>query len=195
MSGTTAPADSSANTVTAGHQEVVITASRSGYSPRAAAITAGIPTTLIVRSDGAAGCVRGFTIDGAELVLPASGDTRIDLGTPTPGTLRYSCSMGMYTGTVTVSWSPRRHQMPTSTHVFRVQGMHCASCSLLIDDTLEDLPGIAGSQTDAKAGRSTVQLDSALTDPSMSSTPSHVSGIRPTCSSEARAGPRRRIGR
>jgi sulfite exporter TauE/SafE len=99
----TATADHTSTTVTDGHQEVVITAAESGYSPRVAAITAGIPTTLILRSDGAAGCVRAFIIGGTETVLPESGDTRIDLGTPTPGTLRYSCGMGMYTGTITVN--------------------------------------------------------------------------------------------
>jgi copper chaperone len=55
--------------------------------------------------------------------------------------------------------------MPISTHVFRVDGMHCASCSLLIDDTLEDLPGVSQSQTALKAGLSTVQLDVTRTDP------------------------------
>jgi uncharacterized protein len=96
-------ADPNATTVTDGRQEVVITASRGGYSPSTAKIAAGIPTTLIVRSDGAAGCVRGFTIGDNLTVLPESGDTRIDLGTPKPGTLRYACSMGMYTGVITVS--------------------------------------------------------------------------------------------
>ena len=43
--------------------------------------------------------------------------------------------------------------MPTSTHVFRIHGMHCGSCSLLIDDTLEDLPGVSRSQAELKAGR------------------------------------------
>jgi copper chaperone len=55
--------------------------------------------------------------------------------------------------------------MPTTTYVFRVDGMHCASCSLLIDDALEDLPGVSRSHTELKAGRSTVQLDTTLTDP------------------------------
>jgi copper chaperone len=55
--------------------------------------------------------------------------------------------------------------MPTSTHVFRIDGMHCGSCPLLIDDTLEDLPGVTRSQTELKAGRSTVWLDTAHTDP------------------------------
>jgi len=99
----TATADSTTTTVTDGHQEVVVTASDSGYSPRVSAITAGIPTTLIVRSDGATGCVRAFVIGETETVLPESGDTRIDLGTPTVGTLRYACGMGMYTGAITVT--------------------------------------------------------------------------------------------
>ena len=55
--------------------------------------------------------------------------------------------------------------MTTSTHVFRVDGMHCGSCPLLIDDTLEDLPGVSRSQTELKAARSTVWLDTTHTDP------------------------------
>jgi plastocyanin domain-containing protein len=103
ISGTSAVADPTTTTITGGHQEVVITATRAGYRPFVAAITAGIPTTLIVRSQGAAGCVRAFDIGGAETVLPESGDTRIDLGTPAPGTLRYACGMGMYTGAITIT--------------------------------------------------------------------------------------------
>ncbi len=99
----TATADPTATTVTDGHQEVVITATDSGYSPPAAAITAGIPTTLIVRSDGATGCVRSFVIQDTQTVLPESGDTRIDLGTPAAGTLRYACGMGMFTGVITIT--------------------------------------------------------------------------------------------
>jgi sulfite exporter TauE/SafE len=99
----TATADTTTTTVTDGHQEIIVTASDRGYSPRVSAITAGIPTTLIVRSDGATGCVRAFVIGDTETVLPESGDTRIDLGTPTAGTLRYACGMGMYTGVITVT--------------------------------------------------------------------------------------------
>lgn len=55
--------------------------------------------------------------------------------------------------------------MPTSAHIFQVDGMHCASCALLIDDALEDLPGVARSHTELKARRATVQLDTAITDP------------------------------
>ncbi|MFF2809732.1 heavy-metal-associated domain-containing protein [Streptomyces sp. NPDC058000] len=40
-----------------------------------------------------------------------------------------------------------------------VEGMHCNSCGLLIDDELEDIPGVRSSSTDTKAGRTTVHLE------------------------------------
>jgi copper chaperone CopZ len=43
--------------------------------------------------------------------------------------------------------------------------MHCGSCPVLIDDTLEDLPGVSRSHTELKAARSTVWLDTSHTDP------------------------------
>jgi len=46
-----------------------------------------------------------------------------------------------------------------STHTFRVVGMHCASCALLIDDALADLPGVRGTRTRVKDGLSIVELD------------------------------------
>jgi copper chaperone CopZ len=54
--------------------------------------------------------------------------------------------------------------MSTETVVFRVEGMHCGSCSMLIDDTLEDVPGVSDSHTEFKAARSTVTLDTTRTD-------------------------------
>ncbi|MFF5035639.1 heavy-metal-associated domain-containing protein [Nocardia salmonicida] len=52
-----------------------------------------------------------------------------------------------------------------TTHIFRIEGMHCGSCALLIDDTLEDLPGVTSTQTSMKKGRSTVELDATITTP------------------------------
>jgi copper chaperone len=52
--------------------------------------------------------------------------------------------------------------MSISTYVFRVDGMHCASCPPLIDDVVEDVPGIRSVHTDLDAGRSTVELDTTL---------------------------------
>jgi copper chaperone CopZ len=52
-----------------------------------------------------------------------------------------------------------------TTHVFRVEGMHCGSCALLIDDTLEDLPGVHRTQTSRTQARTTVDLDLTITSP------------------------------
>ncbi len=41
---------------------------------------------------------------------------------------------------------------------YRITGMHCASCGLLVDDTLEDIPGIESSRTDVRAGRTIVAI-------------------------------------
>ncbi|MEV8511463.1 heavy-metal-associated domain-containing protein [Dactylosporangium sp. NPDC051484] len=53
----------------------------------------------------------------------------------------------------------------TATITFRVEGMHCGSCGLLIDDTLEDLPGVSASTTNVRTGHTTVTLDPARVAP------------------------------
>ena len=42
--------------------------------------------------------------------------------------------------------------------VFAVEGMHCASCGLLIDDVVEELAGVISSATDVRAGRMVVTV-------------------------------------
>jgi hypothetical protein len=61
-----------------------------------------VPTTLVVRSAGAQGCVRSFVIHDEQTILPVDGETRIDLGVLQPGRLDYTCGMGMYTGFFTI---------------------------------------------------------------------------------------------
>lgn len=45
------------------------------------------------------------------------------------------------------------------TRRYRITGMHCASCGLLVDDTLEDIPGIASSSTDARSGVAVIDVE------------------------------------
>jgi hypothetical protein len=87
-----------------GHQVVVITATSSAYSPDNIQVRAGLPTTLIVRSENAQGCIRSFVIPSRneQTILPVTGERRIELGTLAPGQLDYACGMGMYTGTITI---------------------------------------------------------------------------------------------
>lgn len=97
-----APADTTAASTVDGRQTVVITATSSAYSPANVRVNAGVPTTLVVRSAGVQGCIRAFVIRDEQKILPADGETRIDLGVLQPGRLDYACGMGMYTGTLTI---------------------------------------------------------------------------------------------
>jgi copper chaperone len=51
------------------------------------------------------------------------------------------------------------------THAFQIEGMHCGSCAILIDETLEDLPGVVGTRTSMRQGRSVVELNPASCEP------------------------------
>lgn len=46
-----------------------------------------------------------------------------------------------------------------------VTGMHCASCGLLVDETLEDLDGVVSASTDRRAGRTVVEVDTFRCSP------------------------------
>lgn len=72
------------------------------YETTAFTAEAGVPTTLVLRGDDAGGCARAFTIPalGVQEIVERFGDTDVDLGTPKAGQLRFSCAMGMQTGTI-----------------------------------------------------------------------------------------------
>ncbi|GAA3390350.1 sulfite exporter TauE/SafE family protein [Cryptosporangium minutisporangium] len=88
-----------------GQQEVIVTATTDSFAPANIAVRAGVPTVLIIRAENAEGCIRSFVIPALnrDWILPRTGDTRIDLGRLTPGTLHYSCGMGMYRGQLTIT--------------------------------------------------------------------------------------------
>lgn len=95
-----APADAPPVAAADGRQTVIVTARTGSYSPTNLQVQSGLPTTLIVRSANAQGCVRAFIIRDKQWILPVRGDTRIELGTLQPGRLDYTCGMGMYSGTL-----------------------------------------------------------------------------------------------
>jgi len=104
VGGSEAPADTTAASTVNGRQTVVITARSGSYRPGNVQARSGVPTTLIVKSEGARGCIRSFVIPAQdkEAVLPENGETKIELGVLKPGRLDYACGMGMYTGIITV---------------------------------------------------------------------------------------------
>ncbi len=70
-----------------------------GYSPKVSSAKAGIPTKLIVKTNGAYDCSSSLAIHslGFQKILPQTGETLIDVGTPKAGEpLRGVCGMGMY---------------------------------------------------------------------------------------------------
>jgi plastocyanin domain-containing protein len=80
----------------------VLTARPGSYNPANIQVVAGLPTTLLVRSQNNDGCTRALVIGGRQYALPVTGDTAIDLGVLQPGELHYRCGMGMYTGRLTI---------------------------------------------------------------------------------------------
>jgi copper chaperone len=48
------------------------------------------------------------------------------------------------------------------TYTFTVTGMHCGSCGMLVDETLEELPGVRASRTDVRHRTTTVDHDDVI---------------------------------
>lgn len=87
-----------------GVQYVTIDA-KAGYSPRLSTAKAGIPTKLIVRTNGTYDCSASLAIRsiGYQKILPSTGEETIDLGTPKAGPLQGVCGMGMYNFSINFS--------------------------------------------------------------------------------------------
>jgi len=81
-----------------GVQYITIDA-KAGYSPRVSMAKAGIPTKLIVKTNGTYDCSASLKIQaiGYQRILQNTGEEIIDIGTPKAGVpLQGLCSMGMY---------------------------------------------------------------------------------------------------
>lgn len=85
-----------------GVQRIVVTVSDTSYSPAVVRVKAGVPTQVTFRTNGTQGCTRSLVVPSLRVGrrLPATGDTTIDLGQLAAGRLRYTCGMGMYSGTI-----------------------------------------------------------------------------------------------
>jgi len=85
---------------------LLLSASNSGYSPKRLFAKAGEPIRLNVVTDNTYSCARDFVIPalGVEKLLPQSGTVPVDIPSQVAGTvMRFSCSMGMYTGEIIFS--------------------------------------------------------------------------------------------
>nr|BFE86915.1 hypothetical protein GCM10020093_095160 [Planobispora longispora] len=80
-----------------GVQRIDVWATERGYRPGIVTARAGVPVEIVFHLAGNPGCARTLTVDGRDVTLPAV----VRLGPQRPGSLRYVCSMGMYTGFIT----------------------------------------------------------------------------------------------
>ncbi len=81
-----------------GIQYVTIDA-KAGYSPKVSTAKAGIPTKLVVKTNGTYDCSASLAIRsiGYQKILTQTGEETIDIGTPKAGQpLQGVCGMGMY---------------------------------------------------------------------------------------------------
>lgn len=88
-----------------GVQYVTVTA-KGGYSPRVMEIKGGLPTKLVVKTDGTYDCSASLVVRsvGFQKILQPTGEEIIDLGTPKSGEkVQGVCGMGMYNFVVNFS--------------------------------------------------------------------------------------------
>lgn len=88
-----------------GVQYVRVTA-KGGYAPRDTQIKGGLPTKLVVKTDGTYDCSASLVVRSAgfQKILQPTGEEIIDLGTPKSGEkIQGVCGMGMYSFQLKVS--------------------------------------------------------------------------------------------
>lgn len=85
-------------------QTATITVYATGYEPQKMTLKSGIPTKLSLITNRTQGCSRAiaFPTLGIQKVLPETGTTEIDLPALAKGRVPFSCSMGMFSGTIEV---------------------------------------------------------------------------------------------
>ncbi|WP_433235677.1 urease accessory protein UreH domain-containing protein [Actinomadura nitritigenes] len=103
--GPTAAADSArfVRTDAAGTQVVTVWALDQGYRPALLTARARVHTVLVLRTRHTSGHMRVFTIPSRDkdVYLPATGETRVDLGAPAPGRMPFMCASGHFPGAIT----------------------------------------------------------------------------------------------
>jgi sulfite exporter TauE/SafE len=98
-----APASASLEADSTPASTLQLSASNSGYSPRRLYARAGQAILLNIVTANTYSCARDFVIPalGVEKLLPQSGTVPVDIPAQVAGTvMRFSCSMGMYTGEI-----------------------------------------------------------------------------------------------
>lgn len=77
------------------------------------------------------------------------------------------------------------------TMMWQVSGMHCSSCSILIDEAVEELEGVTSSNTSLKRKLTTVTFDATRCDADRIAATIVDAGYRAVPSADAPASARR----
>ncbi len=85
-------------------QTATITVYATGYEPNRLTLKAGIPAKLSFVTKNTQGCSRAITFPTLNIqkVLPQTGTTELELPKLARGKIPFTCSMGMFTGTIEV---------------------------------------------------------------------------------------------
>jgi hypothetical protein len=86
--------------------DLILSAENNGYFPATLYAKAGVPLLLNVVTENTTSCSRAFVIPalGVETILPRTGTVPIEIPPQEAGSvLRFTCSMGMYTGQIVFS--------------------------------------------------------------------------------------------
>lgn len=100
-----ANSNSSEQVVLAGN-DLILNVTNQGYSPRRLQASSDTPIKLNLVTKNVYSCSRDFVIPalGLQVLLPDTGNVPIEIPAQKPGTiLRFTCSMGMYTGDIIFS--------------------------------------------------------------------------------------------
>ncbi|MGI5320730.1 urease accessory protein UreH domain-containing protein [Actinomadura nitritigenes] len=102
--GATAAADSArfVRTDASGTQVVTVWALNQGFRPALLTARARVHTVLVLRTRHTSGHMRVFTIPSRDkdVYLPATGETRVDLGVPAAGRMPFMCASGHFPGAI-----------------------------------------------------------------------------------------------
>ncbi|MEV1245405.1 sulfite exporter TauE/SafE family protein [Nonomuraea sp. NPDC049750] len=100
LAGSAGPAGSASGGAGSGQgaHTVTVWATRDGYRPQIVTARAGVPVEIVFKLADQ-GCTSTVTIAGQDVALPAT----VHLPPQRPGSLRYVCGMGMYTGYINFS--------------------------------------------------------------------------------------------
>ncbi|QQG50277.1 MAG: sulfite exporter TauE/SafE family protein [Candidatus Berkelbacteria bacterium] len=95
-------ANEQVNDAAQSEQKLTISVQEDGYEPNILKAKAGVPTRLTLVTKDTFSCSRAFVIPSLKIqkVLPETGRETINIPAQDKGRLRFSCSMGMYTGQI-----------------------------------------------------------------------------------------------